>query len=79
MKKFIIERSTANKIAYAIDAAAVVGMFVVSYIDERKIDKEEDAEKRMEMNKKAYKHIMYPLYAAGAALAGMCIFCKNPA
>ena len=79
MKKFIIERSTVNKIAYAIDAAAVVGMFVVSYIDERKIDKEEDAEKRMEMSKKAYKHIMYPLYAAGAALAGMCIFCKNPA
>ena len=79
MKKFTIERSTANKIAYAIDAAAVAGMFIVSYIDGHKIDKEEDAERRMEMNKKAYKHVMYPLYAAGAALAGMCIFCKNPA
>ena len=79
MKKFIIERSTANKIAYAIDAAAVAGMFVISYIDGRKIDKEEDAEKRMEMNMKAYKRVIYPLYVAGAALAGMCIFCNNPA
>lgn len=79
MKKIIIERSTANKIAYAIDAAAVAGMFAVSYLEGRKIDKEEDAEKRIEMNKKAYKHIMYPLYVAGAALVGMCIFCKNPA
>lgn len=78
MKKIIIKRSTANKIAYAIDAAALAGVIGISWLEQRKIDKEEDHTKRLDMIDKAYYRSLYPLYAAGVAFFAMAIFCKNP-
>ena len=78
MKKFIIEKATANKIAYAIDAVAFATAFGIAYVEDRKIKKEEDDEKKAVMMAKGYKKVMAPIYAAGAALIGMCFFCKNP-
>ena len=78
MKKIIIKRSTANKITYAIDAAALAGVIGISWLEQRKIDKEEDRTKRLDMINKAYHRSLYPLYAAGAAFFAMAIFCKNP-